>query len=413
MTPEERRVQLESFDQVWRTIRDKHWDTKLVTGPEWQKVYQELRPRAEKAETATAIRQLMQEMLDRLKQSHCKIISADLMSAVDTEAVMGWGQPEIEARVLDGEVLVTHVGAVKATPVTPKLGWRVVRVNGKDLAPALRAVEKAYPEGGGRDLRLTRLAEGRLMGPVGTNLEVVFADEQGVARTVMVLLQAPKGKLSSLGNMPPSPVFFEAKRLPGEIGYIRFNYFLDPVRISTQFGEAVKSCSGCRGLVVDVRGNPGGIGLMASGLAGWFIDSDNRELGKMYMRDNTLQFTVNPRPEPYAGPVAVLIDGASASTAEIFAGGLQDLGRARVFGTRSAAAALPSIVERLPNGDAFQYAVANYISASGRALEGRGVVPDEEVRLTRATLLQQRDAVVDAAVAWIRKQGFEKRGANE
>jgi carboxyl-terminal processing protease len=128
----------------------------------------------------------------------------------------------------------------------------------------------------------------------------------------------------------------------------------------------------------------------------------------MFMRDATLNFVINPRAEVFSGPVAVLVDGNSASTAEIFAGGLQDLGRARVFGTRSAAAALPSVFTSLPTGDGFQYAIAGYISQGGKSLEGEGVTPDEEVKLTKQGLLAGHDAVIDAALAWIRKQGAAK-----
>ena len=98
------------------------------------------------------------------------------------------------------------------------------------------------------------------------------------------------------------------------------------------------------------------------------------------------------------------MDGCSGSTAEILAGGLKDMHRARIFGTRTAGAALPSIIEKLPNGDGFQYAVANYISQGGQPLEGIGVIPDEEVRLTRRGLLDGQDAVLDAALDWIAKQ---------
>jgi carboxyl-terminal processing protease len=103
--------------------------------------------------------------------------------------------------------------------------------------------------------------------------------------------------------------------------------------------------------------------------------------------------------------VAILVDAEAASTSEIFAGGLKDLGRARVFGTRTAAAALPSVIERLPNGDGFQYAIANYISEGGKPLEGIGVQPDEEVKLSREALLAGHDSVLDAALEWIKKQG--------
>ena len=140
------------------------------------------------------------------------------------------------------------------------------------------------------------------------------------------------------------------------------------------------------------------------GMAGFFIDATDQKLGTMYLRDATLKFGVNPRPEVFNGPVAVLVDGLSASTSEILAGGLQDLKRARIYGTRTAAAALPSNFERLPNGDGFQFAVANYISEGGKPLEGLGVTPDQEVKLTRAELLAGRDSVLNAALAWIRLQ---------
>ena len=124
----------------------------------------------------------------------------------------------------------------------------------------------------------------------------------------------------------------------------------------------------------------------------------------MFLRGATVKFAVFPRAEPFLGPLAILVDGCSASTSEILAGGMKDLGRARIIGTRTAGAALPSVFTRLPDGDGFQYAVANYISEGGQALEGFGVTPDEEVKLTRPQLLEGQDPVLDAAVSWIEKQ---------
>jgi carboxyl-terminal processing protease len=181
--------------------------------------------------------------------------------------------------------------------------------------------------------------------------------------------------------------------------------FLDLPRIITQFSQTVAGCGDCAGLIIDLRGNPGGIGGMAMGMAGFLVEEAGLQLGTMRTRDTSLNFVINPRPEVFTGPVAILLDGTSASTAEIFAGGLQDLGRARVFGESSAAAALPSVFEKLPNGDGFQHAVATYISRGGRTLEGNGVSPDVEVRLTRKALLAGRDPVIEAALGWIEESG--------
>ena len=85
------------------------------------------------------------------------------------------------------------------------------------------------------------------------------------------------------------------------------------------------------------------------------------------------------------------------------AAALQDTGRAQIFGSRTAGAVLGSTVERLPNGDRFQYAISDYVSVTGRRLEGHGVIPDVAVGLTRDALLNGHDPVIDAAVEWIRQ----------
>jgi carboxyl-terminal processing protease len=142
---------------------------------------------------------------------------------------------------------------------------------------------------------------------------------------------------------------------------------------------------------------------MAMGAAGWFTSQKGLKLGVMTMRGATLNFVVSPRPNATDAPLAILVDCCSASTSEIFAGGLQDIGRARIFGTRTAAAALPSAFSRLPNGDGFQYIVANYVSTGGKPLEGLGVAPDEVVEPTQKELLAGRDPVLDRAIAWMGK----------
>ena len=168
--------------------------------------------------------------------------------------------------------------------------------------------------------------------------------------------------------------------------------------------SAVRACARCRGFLIDLRGNPGGLAAMAMGVAGWFTRDGDQKLGTLRARDHTEEFEIRQRARPFNGPLAVLVDGGSASTAEILAGGLQDLRRARLFGQRTAGAALPSQMIRLPNGDGFQFATATYISQSGRLLEGNGVTPDEIVPQTHAALAAGGDAPLDAALRWIMAQ---------
>ena len=393
------RLDLESFEKVWTTVRDKHWQAK-PGGLDWQAIHDEYRPRVEKAASHDEARAVIQEMLGRLKQSHFAIIPAVVYSVLDDEGE-GPGVTGIDARVLDGQAVVTGVdpgSAAEKQGVRP--GWQIQSAGGKELKPV---IDQALSNPAIHELQLTRAVLARLSGPVGGTLDVTFLDGAGKTVSLRMDLTPPRGALSAFGNLPAQHVWIENKRI-GPTAYVRFNMFLDLPRVMAGFQQTVENCKACDGLIIDLRGNPGGIGGMAMGMAGFLVDKPNQRLGTMYTRDSTLNFVVNPRADVFSGPVAVLVDSCSASTSEIFAGGLKDLGRARVFGTRTAAAALPSAFERLPNGDGFQYALANYISQGGQPLEGLGVTPDVMIELTRPALLAGNDPVVDAAISWIRSQ---------
>jgi carboxyl-terminal processing protease len=391
-------LDLDSFEKVWTTIRDKHWQVK-PGGLDWQAIHNEYQPRVKSAASHDQARAVMQEMLGRLKQSHFAIIPEMVYAVVDDDGE-GPGTSGIDTRVLDGHAVVTSVdpGSPAALQgVRP--GWQIESAGGK---PMKAVIAQALSNPAIHDLQLTRAVLARLSGPIGGTLEATFLDASNKTVTLTLGLTAPRGTLSAFGNLPAQHVWFENKRL-GTTAYVRFNLFLDLPRVMASFQQTIDNCKECDGLIVDLRGNPGGIGGMAMGMAGFLVDKPNQLLGTMYLRDSTLKFVVNPRADIFSGPVAVLVDGCSASTSEIFASGLKDLGRARVFGTPTAAAALPSAFERLPNGDGFQYAVANYVSEGGQPLEGLGVTPDVRVELTRTALLAGHDPVVDAALDWIRR----------
>jgi carboxyl-terminal processing protease len=133
----------------------------------------------------------------------------------------------------------------------------------------------------------------------------------------------------------------------------------------------------------------------------------------MKTRDNELRFVVNPRRvsaqgervTPFDGPVAILVDAMSGSASECFAGGMQSLGRVRVFGQPSMGQALPALFARLPNGDVLIHAFGDFVTSDGTRLEGRGVIPDQIVPLDRAQLLAGHDRPLEAALAWFDSVG--------
>jgi carboxyl-terminal processing protease len=393
---------LESFDYVWKTIRDKHWDPKLG-GLDWNAVRDRMRPEMEQARTPEEALAILQGMLALLKVSHCAILPTEAALSVRGEG--GPGTMGIDVRVIGGHALVTAVAAGSpAARAGIETGWEVTKSGSAAIAPVIATVDKTYAGSTLRELMLTRAVDQRLHGEIGQSTTVTFVDGAGRDVEKKLTFAQPPGTLTQFGYLPPLYVTIDSKRVRPDIGYFGLNVFLEPARVMDAFTNAVQSCADCRGFIVDVRGNPGGIGAMAMGLAGWFVSKSGERLGTLYLRDSTLKFVIFPRAEPFAGPLAILVDGASASTSEIFAGGLQDLGRARIFGSRTAGAALPSVIEMLPNGDGFQYPIANYVSEGGKVLEGRGVIPDTIAEPTREALLRHQDTALDAAIDWIQRQ---------
>jgi carboxyl-terminal processing protease len=215
------------------------------------------------------------------------------------------------------------------------------------------------------------------------------------------------------GNLPVLYANLDSKKLRGpsqtQIGLIRFNIWMLPTALA--FNRAIDDFRSSDGIIIDLRGNVGGLVGMIIGVAGHFMN-EPASLGAILMRDNTLRLPANPRRvdthgnpvDPFSGPVAILVDEITASASEVFAGGMQELGRVRVFGRVTSGQALPAVYDELPNGDALYHPVADFITDKGVRFEGRGVIPDETISLKRSDLLAGRDAVLERAVGWISTQ---------
>ncbi len=411
LTEEQQALNIESFDLVWQTIADKHYDENLG-GLDWPAIGDELRPQVAAAKTMPEARRPMQELLQRLEQSHFVIYPADIYDdAAATGDPSGIQRPShsgrpgasgLDIRVLAGKALVTRVESESSAArlgLVP--GWEILRIESVDLEPRIKKLAEVLAGETTAGLVMSRAVEARFAGDEGDTLSVVGLDAQGKERTVDLVLGPAPGTPFRMGNLPEVRVWTRQEILPGGIGYFSFNFFLDVMRVMGDYNQAMESFRELPGVIVDLRGNPGGLGAMAMGMAGWFVEEKGLRLGTMIMRTGEFNFVINTRANGYQGKVALLIDNLSGSTSEIFAGGLKDLGLARVFGMRSAGAALPSNIIKLPNGDGFQFAIANYISQGGEVLEGVGVEPDVVVQPTRESLLAEGDPILESAVQWL------------
>jgi carboxyl-terminal processing protease len=223
----------------------------------------------------------------------------------------------------------------------------------------------------------------------------------------------PSGTVVTVGNLPPLPVRIDVRGMRTdqrrEVGVIAFNLWMPA--INDPIADGIERFRASSGIVLDLRGNTGGLAEMMRGVAGHVLD-EPLVLGRMQTRQAQLEFKANPRRsrpdgrvvEPFAGPVAILVDEMSGSTSECFAGGLQDLGRARVFGRKTMGQALPAVTKSLPNGDTLMYVLGDFVTSKGRRLEGTGVIPDQVVPMDRRALAAGRDLELEAALRWIDQQ---------
>jgi carboxyl-terminal processing protease len=399
---------VETFDAAWTIVRDSHFDPGM-NGVDWNAVKTELRPKAVAAKNDDELRKVIREMLGRLGQSHFALIPASADSSTGGKSDLT-ADPGFESRLIDRTLVVTRLtpgGAAAGAGV--KLGWVVDAIDGKSVSSAFAGLPDAMPR---RlfDVEIWRRVESQLRGPGGTEVKVTFRDGADKAVTATLARQREQGQPAKVGTLPTMYVRLESesRRTPAgkSAGVIRFNVWM--AAVDAMFQKAVDGHRTADGIVIDLRGNPGGLAAMLMGISGHFL-TERKPLGVMKTRDAELKFTSNPRlvsaagerVEPFAGPVAILVDALTGSASECFAGGMQSLGRARVFGQTSMGQALPAVFDKLPNGDVLIHAYGDFVTATGTRLEGKGVVPDEEVPLDRAQLLAGRDATLERALQWI------------
>jgi carboxyl-terminal processing protease len=187
-----------------------------------------------------------------------------------------------------------------------------------------------------------------------------------------------------------------SRRLPSGYGYIRLTLWKSPIR--KQFKRALEQLKSSPGLVMDIRGNPGGEAEEVTRIASYFF-ARHVPFGKFSARSGKSIFLrTDADDQIYNGPVAILVNEGSGSGSELFAGVMQESERAVVVGRRSCGCVLGISRYRSVKGKG-ELAVSEYgyVSPGGKSFEGTGVVPDRTVELKISDLQQHRDAALDEA----------------
>lgn len=227
--------------------------------------------------------------------------------------------------------------------------------------------------------------------------------EEGTAVDVTVLRNGEELKLHIIRRVVEVTTV-EAQMIDEETGYILITQF--DVVTGDQFEEAVDELEeqGMKQLIIDLRDNPGGVLDSVVEMAAYVLPenqfdgtivstSDKYGRGVRYFsKDGKIQYESNdgggrdpryPKEDNHSldMPIAVLINGNSASASEVFAGALRDYGSAKLVGTTSFGKGIVQTLVQLEDGSAVKMTVSHYYTPSGFDLHKKGLDPDEEIAL--------------------------------
>lgn len=249
-------------------------------------------------------------------------------------------------------------------------GDRVVNVDGRDIT----------------DMELSS-AVALIKGDKGTSvtLEVIRGTERLTFSAVRDAVEAKTVSYTLLDN---------------NIGYLSISQFEEVT--TKQFKAAVEDLQsqGMKGLVIDIRNNPGGLLDTVVGMLKYMhpdglivYTEDKQGNRKEYKGQDNDEFNL---------PLAVIVNGNSASASEIFAGAIQDYGKGTIIGTQTYGKGIVQTVKPLTDGSAIKFTIAKYFTPKGQDIHGKGVTPDMVVEYdTDADVDTQLDAAIKNVEAQI------------
>jgi carboxyl-terminal processing protease len=219
----------------------------------------------------------------------------------------------------------------------------------------------------------------KMRGPVNSNIKLMI--RRGGGDPFEVTLTRAVIRVQSVRS-----------RVEGELGYVRITSFTEQTesglknaidRIRQQSGNKLK------GLVLDMRNNPGGLLDQAIAVSDAFLDKGEIVSTRGRRNDEAQRFNAKPGDLLNGLPIVVLINGGSASASEIVAGALQDHRRAILLGTRSFGKGSVQTIIPMGNQGAIRLTTARYYTPSGRSIQAQGIDPDIVVEPARLEKVDQ------------------------
>jgi len=215
----------------------------------------------------------------------------------------------------------------------------------------------------------------RLRGPKGSPIQISLA-RKGVPELIDVTIVRDNISVRSV----------KARYLGDGFGYVRISQFMEQTAddLKSALNKLTKDSSlpELRGLIIDLRNNPGGLLAQAVRVGDMFLKEGVIVYTDGRVEAQKQKFFAHARGTEPDYPIVVLVNGGSASASEIVAGALKDHGRALILGTQTFGKGSVQTITPLENGGALTLTTALYYTKSGNSIQARGVKPDIEVDST-------------------------------
>jgi carboxyl-terminal processing protease len=241
-----------------------------------------------------------------------------------------------------------------------------------------------------------------MRGKVGTDIVLTIIRE-GEERPLKITITRDTIKVKSV----------RSRTLEDGFGYLRISQFQS--HTGENMADAIEKLNKenkgkLKGLVLDLRNNPGGVLNAAVEVSDAFLDSGLIVYTEGRIADSAMKFNATPRRLLDGAPLVVLVNGGSASASEIVAGALQDHKRAVILGTRTFGKGSVQTILPLNEKTALKLTTARYFTPSGRSIQAEGINPDivlEPVKITKLEGLGER--VKEADLSGHLKNGNGKK----
>jgi carboxyl-terminal processing protease len=239
----------------------------------------------------------------------------------------------------------------------------------------------------------------------GMSLYEAISLIRGPAGTIVVLTVARQGVDKpfdvSVVRARIETKVVDSKRLPGDIGYVSLSDFSRGA--SSKIADAIRSLEAegpLKGLILDLRDNPGGLLDEAGLVASQFIDKGTitieREKGG---KEQVLE--AQPGGVALDVPLVVLVNRGSASASEIVAGAIKENGRGKLVGEQTFGKGTVQMPQTLSDGSELRVTIAEWLTPNKEQINGQGIVPDVVVERTQADFVDGRDPQLDRAVEYL------------